>query len=111
MAMFSTLAVGDVGALVRWYWDALGIWGGDWDAGADGGLVLGNRRRWRRCWVLVQGWSEAYWVQPRNAPLRALRGTMTPARQDWQTGGVALQKGLVQRDERPAMTRKPRRQR
>ena len=30
--------------------------------------------------MLVQGWSEAYWVQPRNEPLGALRVTMTPAR-------------------------------
>ena len=60
---------------------------------------------------MVQGWSEAYWVQPRKEPLGALRMTMTPAWQDWQTGGVAWQVGLVQREERPAITRKPRRQR
>ena len=61
--------------------------------------------------MLVQGWSEAYWVQPRNVPGRPLRMTMTPARHESQTGGLALQEGLVQRDERPEMTRKPRRQR
>ena len=61
--------------------------------------------------MLVQGWSEAYWVQPRNEPGRPLRMTMTPARHDWQTGGLALHEGLVQRDARPDMTRKPRRQR
>ena len=77
---------------------------------ADGAPVLGYLRR-RRRWVLVQGWSEAYWVQPRNEPLRALRVTITPARQDWQTDGLALQAGLVQREERPEMIRKPRGQR
>ena len=61
--------------------------------------------------MLVQGWSEAHWEQPRNEPLRALRVTITPARQDWQTGGLAWQEELVQREERPEMTRKPRRQR
>ena len=60
---------------------------------------------------MVQGWSEAYSEQPRKEPRLALRMTMTPARQDWQTGGVALHEGLVQREERPEMTRKPRRQR
>ena len=50
-------------------------------------------------------------MQPRNEPLGALRGTMTPARQDWQAGGLALQEGLVQRDEWPEMIRKPRPQR
>jgi len=72
--------------------------------------VLGQRRRGRR-WVLVQGWSEVYWVQPRNEAGRAWRMSMTPAWQEWQTGGVALQEGLVQRGERPELTRKPRGQR
>ena len=61
--------------------------------------------------MLVQGWSEAYWEQPRNEPLGALRMTMTPARHNSQAGGVALQEGLVQRDEWPEMIRKPRPQR
>ena len=61
--------------------------------------------------MLVQGWSEAYWVQPRKRPGRPWRMTMTPAWQDSQTGGVALQEELVQREERPEMTRKPRLQR
>ena len=51
--------------------------------------MLGQRRRGRR-WVLVQGWSEAYWVQPRNEPGRPGRMTMTPAWQEWQTVGLAL---------------------
>ena len=35
---------------------------------------------------------------------------MTPERHDSQTGGLASQERLVQRDERPDMTEKPRRQ-
>lgn len=61
--------------------------------------------------MLGQGWLEAYWVQARNEPLGALRVSMTLARQESQTGGLALQEGLVQWDERAEMTRKPRRQR
>lgn len=60
--------------------------------------------------MLVQGWSEANWVQPRKRPERPWRMTMTSARQDSQTGGLALQEELVQRDERPEIVRKPRRQ-
>ena len=60
--------------------------------------------------MLVQGWSEANWVQPRNRPGRPWRMTMTPARQVLQTGGLALHEGLVQRDERPEIVTKPRRQ-
>ncbi len=58
--------------------------------------------------MLGQGWSEAYWVQPRKEPLGALRMTITPARQESQAGGPAWQEGLVQREERPEMTKKPR---
>ena len=47
-------------------------------------------------------------MQPRNEPGRPLRMTITPARHDWQAGGLALHEGLMQRDERPEMTRKPR---
>ena len=54
--------------------------------------------------MLVQGWSEANWVQPRNQPVRPLRVTITPARHDPQAGGLASHEGLVQRDERPEMT-------
>ena len=48
-------------------------------------------------------------MQPRNEPLGALRMSMTLARQELQTDGVALQEGLMQREEWPEMTRKPRR--
>ena len=58
--------------------------------------------------MFLHGWSEANWVQPRNEPGRPLRMTITPARHDWQAGGLALHEGLMQRDERPEMTRKPR---
>ena len=85
------------------------IWDGACAVGSDGGSVLSQLRR-RRGWVLVQGWSEAYWVQPRKRPGRPWRMTMTPARQDSQTGGVALQERLVQRDEGPEIVTKPRRQ-
>ena len=106
MAMFPMLSVADVASSVGWYSEVVGVWDGVCDGGGGLGPVFGQRRRGRR--VLVQGWSEAYWVQPRNEPGRALRMTMTPARHDWQAGGLALQEGLVQRDVRPETTRKPR---
>ena len=78
--------------------------------GADGEPVLAHLRWWSR-WVFVHGWSEAYCEQPRNQPGRPLRMTITPARHDPQAGGLASHEAFVQRDERPEMTRKPRRQR
>ena len=60
--------------------------------------------------MLAQGWSDANWVQPRKRPGRPWRMTMTPARQVWQTGGEALQEGLVQREERSEIVTKLRRQ-
>ena len=110
MVMFPTLLVADMGASVGWCSEVLGFGTVFVLLGSGGEPVLAQRRWGRRC-VSGQGWSEAYWVQPRNEAGRAWRMSMTSAWQEWQTGGVALQDGLVQRDERPAMTRKPRRQR
>ena len=58
--------------------------------------------------MFVHGWSEAYCEQPRNQPVRPLRVTITPARHDPQVGRLASHEALVQRDERPGITTKPR---
>ena len=109
MPMFPTLLVEDAVASVEWFLDRLGFGTVFVLPGSDGKPVLAHLR-WRGLWVFVHGWSEANCVQPRNQPVRPLRMTITPARHDWQTGGLASHEGLVQRDERPEMTRKPRRQ-
>ena len=107
MPMFPTLLVGDVGASVGWCSKVVGFGTVFVLPGAGGEPVLAHLRLGRR-WVLVQGWSEAYCEQPRNQPVRPLRVTITPARHDRQAGGLASHEGLVQRDERPEITTKPR---
>ena len=67
MVMFPMLSVRDVGASVGWCSGMLGFGSVFVLPGAGGEPVMAHLRR-RGRWVLVQGWSEANWVQPRNEP-------------------------------------------
>ena len=73
MPLFPTLSVADVGASVGWYLGMLGFGTVSVLPGSGGEPVMAHLRRWGR-WVLVHGWSEANWVQPRKPACAAFAG-------------------------------------